>query len=156
VTPLQHVFRQLFKFPAELTAARRSRGVSQKVLAADVHVNPSDLSRLEHGSRILPRKDLVEAVCVALKLDEHAADNLKWAGGHDRLMAALAVEELPLSTGEAVSACLTALRALSDPEAIGLAKYLCEVARSKALLSQLTHSSPPVLHAGEPEGGPVT
>jgi len=133
--------RALYVFPAELAGVRRSRGVSQKKLAADIHVNPSDLSRLEHGTRLLPRRDLIDAVCVALNLNPDAAAKLKWAGAHDRLMACMAVEEIPLSAARAVSACLCALRTLSDSEAAGLAAYLGEIARSKALLSNLTVDS---------------
>lgn len=138
VKPSPQALRELYLFPLELVAARRSRNVSQKVLAGRVHVNPSDMSRLERGNRILPRKEMVDAMCTALDLDCAGAARMKWAAMHDRLVAALAGEEMPVATARAVSACLGALRALNETEALGLAAYLADLERSKAVLSRLS------------------
>ena len=137
MTPSLQALRELYRFPDELATARRSRGISQKVLAADVHINPSEMSRLERGSRILPRSELVDSVCSALNLDSGSTARMKWAAMHDRLMAALAGEEMPVAAARAVSACLSALRALNESEAAGLAAYLGELEHSKAVLTQL-------------------
>jgi transcriptional regulator with XRE-family HTH domain len=150
VTASLQASRELHVFPAELTAARRASGLSQKMLAAKIPLNPSDLSRLEHGSRLLPRKDVVAAVCIALNLDDAAAARLKWAGLHDRLMAALVAEDMSFGAVKIVSACLGAIRVLSEAEAIGLAAYLTDVTRSKTVVSQLTRSG----QGGGSDSGP--
>lgn len=69
-------------FPALLMGYRTRLGISRNKLARKVGVDPSYLSRIEHGLRQPPREYIVKAIISALKLTPYEQDALLMAGGY--------------------------------------------------------------------------
>ena len=59
---LVHDYDAMTPFGAKLRALRAERGVTQRVLAAELRVSPAYLSALEHGRRGAPSAGLVHQV----------------------------------------------------------------------------------------------
>ena len=55
-------------FGERMRTLRRTRGVSQKEMAAALHISPAYLSALEHGRRGRPTAQLVRQICAYFEL----------------------------------------------------------------------------------------
>lgn len=70
------------EFPTLLRSFRERSGRSCKALAHEVGVDPSYLTRIEHGDREPPRQHIVEALARALRLSVPERDRLQVAAGY--------------------------------------------------------------------------
>lgn len=69
------------EFPTLLRSYRERAGRSRNALAHEVGVDPSYLTRIEHGDREPPRQHIVEAICRALRLAVPERNRLLVAAG---------------------------------------------------------------------------
>lgn len=69
-------------FPALLRSFRERGGRSRNNLAYEVGVDPSYLTRIEHGDREPPRQHIVEALARALRLSIEERNRLFVAAGY--------------------------------------------------------------------------
>lgn len=69
-------------FPTLLRTFRERVGRSRNNLAQEVGVDPSYLTRIEHGDREPPRQHIVEALARALRLSLPDRNRLLVAGGY--------------------------------------------------------------------------
>ena len=69
-------------FPGLLRSFRESAGRSRNNLAHEVGVDPSYLTRIEHGDREPPRQHIVEALARALRLSLQDRNRLLVAAGY--------------------------------------------------------------------------
>jgi transcriptional regulator with XRE-family HTH domain len=69
-------------FPTLLRAFRERAGRSRNNLAGEVGVDPSYLTRIEHGDREPPRLHIVEALARALRLSMRDRNRLLVAAGY--------------------------------------------------------------------------
>jgi len=70
------------EFPSLLSSFREGAGRSRNNLAHEVGVDPSYLTRIEHGDREPPRKHIVEALARALRLSLPDRNRLLVAAGY--------------------------------------------------------------------------
>ncbi len=70
------------EFPALLRSFREVAGRSRNNLAHEVGVDPSYLTRIEHGDREPPRQHIVEALARALRLSLPDRNRLLVAAGY--------------------------------------------------------------------------
>lgn len=70
------------EFPALLRSFRERNGRSRNALAHEVGVDPSYLTRIEHGDREPPRQHIVEALTRALRLSVHERNRLLTSAGY--------------------------------------------------------------------------
>lgn len=70
------------EFPCLLRAFRERNGRSRNALAHEVGVDPSYLTRIEHGDREPPRQHIVEALTRALRLSVPERNRLLVAAGY--------------------------------------------------------------------------
>ena len=70
------------EFPALLRSFREAAGRSRNNLAHEVGVDPSYLTRIEHGDREPPRQHIVEALARALRLSLPDRNRLLVAAGY--------------------------------------------------------------------------
>ena|SRR5579871_6642773 len=70
------------EFPALLRIYRQRLGCSRNSLAHEAGVDPSYLTRLEHGDRAPPRQYIVEAIARALRLSAPERSRLLVAAGY--------------------------------------------------------------------------
>src|SRR3954465_7524511 len=70
------------EFPALLRSFRERGGRSRNALAHEVGVDPSYLTRIEHGDREPPRQHIVEALARALRLSLPDRNRLLVAAGY--------------------------------------------------------------------------
>src|SRR3954463_2103962 len=70
------------EFPALLRSFRERGGRSRNALAHEVGVDPSYLTRIEHGDREPPRQHIVEALTRALRLSIPERNRLLVAAGY--------------------------------------------------------------------------
>src|SRR3954464_9182606 len=70
------------EFPALLRSFRERGGRSRNNLAHEVGVDPSYLTRIEHGDREPPRIHIVEALARALRLSINDRNQLLVAAGY--------------------------------------------------------------------------
>jgi transcriptional regulator with XRE-family HTH domain len=69
-------------FPSLLRSFREAAGRSRNNLAHEVGVDPSYLTRIEHGDREPPRQHIVEALARALRLSLPDRNRLLVAAGY--------------------------------------------------------------------------
>lgn len=69
-------------FPDLLRAFRERGGRSRNALAHEVGVDPSYLTRIEHGDRDPPRQHIMDALCRALRLSIQERNCLLVAAGY--------------------------------------------------------------------------
>jgi len=69
-------------FPSLLRSFREAAGRSRNNLAHEVGVDPSYLTRIEHGDREPPRQHIVEALARALRLSLPNRNRLLVAAGY--------------------------------------------------------------------------
>lgn len=69
-------------FPALLRSFRERAGRSRNALAHEVGVDPSYLTRIEHGDREPPRQHIIEALARALRLSVPERNRLLVAAGY--------------------------------------------------------------------------
>lgn len=74
--------QQRDEFPSMLRAFRERNGSSRNALAHQVGVDPSYLTRIEHGDREPPRQHIVEALTRALRLSVPERNRLLVAAGY--------------------------------------------------------------------------
>lgn len=70
------------EFPALLNSFRANIGISRNRLAHDVGVDPSYLTRIEHGDREPPRLHILEALARRLRLEPDAVDRFYISAGY--------------------------------------------------------------------------
>lgn len=70
------------EFPSLLRQFREGEGRSRNALAHEVGVDPSYLTRIEHGEREPPRQHIVEALSRALRLPLQQRNRLLVAAGY--------------------------------------------------------------------------
>jgi len=70
------------EFPSLLRSFREAAGRSRNNLAHEVGVDPSYLTRIEHGDREPPRQHIVEALARALRLSLPDRNRLLVSGGY--------------------------------------------------------------------------
>lgn len=70
------------EFPALLRGFRERNGRSRNALAHEVGVDPSYLTRIEHGDREPPRQHIVEALTRALRLSVQERNRLLVSAGY--------------------------------------------------------------------------
>lgn len=70
------------EFPTLLRAYRERAGRSRNALAHEVGVDPSYLTRIEHGDREPPRQHIVEALTRALRLSIPERNRLLVSAGY--------------------------------------------------------------------------
>lgn len=70
------------EFPAMLRTFRERNGRSRNALAHEVGVDPSYLTRIEHGDREPPRQHIVESLTRALRLSVPERNRLLVAAGY--------------------------------------------------------------------------
>jgi transcriptional regulator with XRE-family HTH domain len=70
------------EFPTLLRGFRERNGRSRNALAHEVGVDPSYLTRIEHGDREPPRQHIVEALTRALRLSVPERNRLLVAAGY--------------------------------------------------------------------------
>src|SRR4051812_23923812 len=70
------------EFPDLLRSFRERNGRSRNALAHEVGVDPSYLTRIEHGDREPPRQHIVEALTRALRLSVQERNRLLVAAGY--------------------------------------------------------------------------
>src|SRR5207237_2906456 len=70
------------EFPSLLRSFRKSAGRSRNNLAHEVGVDPSYLTRIEHGDREPPRLHIVEALARALRLSVADRNRLLVSAGY--------------------------------------------------------------------------
>jgi transcriptional regulator with XRE-family HTH domain len=63
-------------FGEKMRALRHARGVTQKDMAAALHISPAYLSALEHGRRGRPTAQLVRQICAYFELFWDEADQV--------------------------------------------------------------------------------
>jgi transcriptional regulator with XRE-family HTH domain len=63
-------------FGEKMRALRQARGVTQKDMAAALHISPAYLSALEHGRRGRPTAQLVRQICAYFELFWDEADQV--------------------------------------------------------------------------------
>lgn len=63
-------------FGEKMRALRQARGVTQKEMAAALHISPAYLSALEHGRRGRPTAQLVRQICAYFALFWDEADQV--------------------------------------------------------------------------------
>ena len=69
-------------FPTLLRSFRERAGRSRNALAHEVGVDPSYLTRIEHGDREPPRQHIIEALARALRLTVPERNRLLVAAGY--------------------------------------------------------------------------
>jgi transcriptional regulator with XRE-family HTH domain len=70
------------EFPALLRGFRERNGRSRNALAHEVGVDPSYLTRIEHGDREPPRQHIIEALTRALRLSVPERNRLLVSAGY--------------------------------------------------------------------------
>lgn len=70
------------EFPSLLRSFRERNGRSRNALAHEVGVDPSYLTRIEHGDREPPRQHIVEALTRALRLSVQERNRLLVSAGY--------------------------------------------------------------------------
>jgi len=99
-------------FPTMLRSFRERAVRSRNALAHEVGVDPSYLTRIEHGDREPPRQHIVEALARALRLSIPERNRLLVAAGY----APMSVVQLG-SWDDALQACADVLNDMSlSPE----------------------------------------
>jgi transcriptional regulator with XRE-family HTH domain len=122
--------------PTMLIAARRHSRITQKSAAFGAGLDPSYLCALERGRRLVPRPDVVSAICKGLNLSDIECAELNWAAAHDRVLIAVQSEGL-ISHATLVSAALRAAHYLEDRELAGLEQQIVRSIQSKQHLLDL-------------------
>lgn len=78
--------RSVSPFGALLRRFRERQRVTRNALARQASVNPSHVTRIEHGDRNPPNSSIVEGLARALRLSDQERDQLMVAAGHKPLV----------------------------------------------------------------------
>lgn len=111
-------------FPTLLRSYRERSGRSRNSLADEVGVDPSYLTRIEHGDREPPRQHIIEALARVLRLTVPERNRLLVAAGYAPVSL---VERGWCNTFQAVSDVLDDLN-LDDQERETFSRVVCEIA----------------------------
>jgi transcriptional regulator with XRE-family HTH domain len=123
--------------PQLLREARVGAHLSQKAVAAELGFDQSHWCGIEKGRRPLPREDVLERFATLVRATEEAAEEMRWACTHDRIISQVVKERMPEVAIALLSKCLHATRLLEPAELKGLLATVGSAVASKEELKGL-------------------
>lgn len=125
-------------FPRAFREIRTRRGLLQKSVALELHVDPAVLCCIEKGTRApLDDQALIEAARL-FGLSEVELAELSWAARHDRFVSALCHRGATTPEVALISAALFASHHLRKDDLEGLINSVRRVGESAKVISSLT------------------
>lgn len=128
----------VLRFPAALRQMRLRRGLLQKTIAYQLHLDPGQLCAVERGSRGPFDASTLERAADLLALSEAERQDLAWAAHHDRLVAQLGQRGACTEEIELISASLEAWHHLRAEERWGLIQSVRKFGESAKMLAALS------------------
>lgn len=128
--------KNFFRLGPAIAAARRERGVPQKLIAFRSGVNETRLSAIERQRICGPSQVLVTALGRALSLDESERVELARLGSHDRCMKAVTREFHCPDQLALVASTFDAARVLSKEDQNNLTRLILNLVQSRQHLAR--------------------
>ena len=137
--------KNLYRLSQAISEARRVRGTPQKVLALSVGIDGPRLSAIERGRATGTGDELVQRICVAMRLRESERNALLGAAAHDRTMREVS-KNYPPECQDFLALCLDAARLLEPADRsrlVGLIEDLVALRQRLAAFEQEREASMP-------------
>ena len=127
----------MLRFPAALRRLRTRRGLLQKTIAHQLHLDPGQFCAVERGSRGPLDQPMLDRAAELLDLSVQERLELVWAARHDRLLKHAMREGASPEEIELMSLCSETLHHLREDQRGGLIRSVRKFNESAKLLAML-------------------